>query len=188
MTCTIGYVDNGVVIIASDSAAISGTFVTLRKGPSKVWTTNNGLIAGYAGDFSLCQWIRYVFEWPNLPTSFTVDEVHGYLVKTIGLIDKGLRKRYPQITEEFLSDWQIMIGVAATTAREATLFVLYSNGDVEQSAELYAAIGSGSYVALGSLYATKFNPMTAWEHIETALDASAANDSCIKKPWHVVYA
>ena len=186
MTCTVGYVDNSTVIIASDSAALEGSFVTIRKGSSKVWATKK-MIIGFAGSFALCQWIRYVFEWPKLSKKWTVDEVHAYLVKSAGLIDEGLRKRYVHNTEDTVYDWQLMIGVGGSAYREAALFVMYSNGDVEQSSDSYAAIGSAGMIALGSLYATKHLNMTSWEHIQTSLEAAAANDSCIKKPWNVLY-
>jgi len=186
MTCTVGYVDNSTVIIASDSAALEGTMVTIRKGSSKVWEYKN-MVIGFAGSFGLCQWIRYVFEWPKISKKWTVDQVHAYLVKCSGLIEEGLRKRHVNNTDETVYDWQLMIGVGGTAYREASLFVMYSNGDVEQSADYYAAIGSAAMIALGSLYATKNLNITSWEHIETALEAAAANDCCIKKPWNVLY-
>ena len=187
MTCTVGYVDNSVVLIASDSAAVNGTYVTIRKGSSKVWSAKN-IVIGFAGSFSLCQWIRYEFQWPKISKKLTIDEVHSALVKAAGQIEAGLRKRHAHLAEDALDDWQLMIGVCASPARQASLFVMYSNGDIEQSSDKYAAIGSGSYVALGALYATKdIKSYTSWEHIETALEAAAATDSCIKKPWNVLY-
>jgi len=186
MTCTIGYVDGAVVIIASDSAAVCETTFTIRRGSSKIWRVANGLVIGFAGDFSMCQWIRYIFEWPHLPNCDN-DTLHKYLVLCAEKIDSALRQRFAYMTEG-LDDWQLLVGAPQTSMRRASLFVIYGNGDVEESAEAYAVIGSGSASALGALYATKTDlTKNAWDHIEVALEASAANDINIKKPWQVLH-
>ena len=181
MTCTIGYVDGSVVIIASDSAAVADSSYTIRKGHTKVWNGPH-MIIGYAGDFAVCQWIRYVFEWP-LMKNVDYEGLMEYLVKASHLIDEGLKKRFTSV-----QDWQLMIGCPETRRRSASLFVMYANGDIEASAEPYAVIGSASACALGSLYATKEDSTkTSWDHIQIALEAAAANDVYIKRPWQVLY-
>jgi ATP-dependent protease HslVU (ClpYQ) peptidase subunit len=182
MTCTIGFVDGDVVIIASDSAAVSESSYTVRRGPSKIWATQN-FILGFAGNFAVCQWIRYVYEWPLCDST----DLHKYLVLCSQSIEEGLRKRWPH-DAECIDDWQLLIGFSRSQNHNPCLFVMYSNGDVEESADNYAAIGSASQYALGSLFATKEDSsMTSWDHIQIALESSAANDINIKKPWHVIY-
>lgn len=190
MTCTIGFVDGSIVIIASDSSACCESMYTIRRGLTKVWRNSgpmnsgpfNGLIFGFAGDFSVCQWIRYVFEWPRLKP-FDEDSFHGYLVKASQQIDEGLKKRFAVV-----EDWQLMIGSPETKLKKASLYVMYANGDVECSAEAYAAIGSGAACALGSLYATKNDQnKNSWDQIQIALEAAAANDVYIRKPWQVLH-
>jgi ATP-dependent protease HslVU (ClpYQ) peptidase subunit len=184
MTCTIGFIDGRIVIIASDSAATSENAYTLRRKNSKIWSDRH-LIFGFAGDFAVCQWIRYVFIWPEFSESGNHEQ--SYLVKCSHGIEKGLKERFPDTPQASLKDWQLMIGL------NGRLFVMYSNGDVEESIENFAAIGSGASIALGSLHATKIlnaklpDKLTSWDHIQLALEASAANDVNIKRPFNVIH-
>jgi ATP-dependent protease HslVU (ClpYQ) peptidase subunit len=170
MTCTIAYKDGKVVLIGSDSAAVEGNTICIRKHRSKCWKQGE-FVVGFCGDFGFGLWLRHVFRWPEV--SCPIEE---WLVADIQT------RLHREVVERFgkSEDWNVIIGI------RGRIFVLSSCGDVEETNKPYAAIGSGAEFAKGVLWSMESSTCPSWEKIDAALIASAEFVSDVRGPMHIV--
>jgi len=203
MTCTVGFIDGTKVLIATDSASSddNGSCST-RKGNSKSWfvtiRTRPSIrlpskmqrfqfIVGFAGNFSDCQFLRHVFEWPVKTTkSFT-----KYLLRNVFPEIKRQMKDYG--IEKTDSNWTLLFGTPGTSIHDpARLYILNEHGDVEETEKPFAVIGSGADYALGSLEATTILldhdvlHLPALKIVTLALTAAEENHTQVRHPFHVI--
>lgn len=80
--------------------------------------------------------------------------------------------------EQESHDLQVLVGV------KGRIFSVWQDYDVVENKEDYMAIGSGIYVALGSLHATVDHPCPG-ARVEMALEAAAAHNAYVRPPFHV---
>lgn len=148
MTCIVGVQHATGVYIGGDSAGISGWQLTHRADP-KVFRVGD-FLCGIAGSFRMGNLLRYMFSPPALPTN-DADLDHYMVVEFIPALrtcmaEGGYRKRDNDV--ETLHDGSFLVGV------RGRLYDIDEDFQVGQSSTGYNAIGSGSSVALGSLYST----------------------------------
>jgi hypothetical protein len=196
MTCTVAIIDGHAVVMASDSASTSdeGELVVRRSG-CKVWTARSGhgpvsahdhhtpcdLIVGFSGVFTYGLWVRHAFNWPMRPAGMPSE---SWLVSRVQpALAAGIKARFG---DKVGDDWTFLVGVREPGAR-ARLFTLYSNGDVEEAAAPYAAIGLGAAPALGCLATLDAtgSATPSWERLQQALDVAEMFHTSVRGPMHV---
>lgn len=172
MTCIVGIVDNGKVFIGGDSAAVSGYMVTIRSDP-KVFRLGNFLI-GFTSSFRMGQLLHYAFHAPERPDGL---DVFSYMVT---LFVEGLREcmKSGGFTKK---ESEQEVGGCFLIGCDGRLFTIDTDFQVSESADGYAAVGSGAEVALGAIYATQ--GQLPWQRITTALEAAAHHTAYVRGPF-----
>ena len=160
MTIVAAVRDGDVIVIGCDSAASDSNEYSLRKGNPKVWSVEipflGPALIGFAGTFSICQIIRYTFPIPE----FDHRTIQEYLVYFQIALQKHLVKIRQTYEPKEINEYTLLF------AAKGQIFTMYPNGDVEEKAEDFAAIGDGAQVALGALGALKLSSFVSWEKLE----------------------
>jgi ATP-dependent protease HslVU (ClpYQ) peptidase subunit len=172
VTCIVGIVENGKVTIGGDSAGVAGYVVTIRSDP-KVFRVGSFLI-GFTSSFRMGQLLRYTFHAPELPEGM---DVFDYMVKMFAENARECLKTggYAKKESEQESGGNFLVGYAGR------LFSVDSDYQIAESACGYMAIGSGSEVALGALFATQGQPVRG--RIQTALTAAEQFTAYVRRPF-----
>lgn len=176
MTCVVGLAVNGAVHLGGDSIAIDGYSMEVRS-LAKVFRRGAHII-GCAGSFRMADVIRYHFAPPTPPED---GPLHRYMaVEFVESLREALRARGISSVENNVEDVEgaVMVGV------RGSLFVIESDFQVGEPACGYAAIGCGSSVARGALYATPTASPRA--RLTTALSAAEASNAGVRGPFHFV--
>lgn len=171
MTCIIGILDQGKVYIGGDSAGVSNLSVTVRA-DEKVFT-NGEFIMGFTSSFRMGQLLRYKFDPPKKSRSQT-----DMQYMTTSFID-AVRKCFKE--NGFGNE---SVGGNFLVAYNNKLYNIDTDYQVGIPLNNYDAIGCGSEIALGSLYATAgMNPQ---ERITKALDAATEFNAGVRPPFLIL--
>lgn len=173
MTCIVGIVHRGRVVLGGDSALSDEGDYVYRVDSPKVWRAG-GFIVGDAGDYQFGVWLRHKIRWPDAPAADS-DLLHEYMLVALPSELRALAKR---------EGCEVPEGEALIGAR-GILWHL-GPGRAERIAEPYASIGAGAPLALGALYAT--TRRTARARLLVALEAAAAHRGDVRAPFHFVEA
>jgi len=174
MTCIVGVVDNGRVVIGGDSAGSDGWHIEIRA-DSKVFTVGPYAM-GFTTSFRMGQLLRYQLK-VGAPDTWDVDRFMSTTfvdaVRTC-LKDGGWAKDDSgrEVGGKFL------VGVGGR------LYTIDSDYQIGVSSCGYAAVGSGYLAALGALYATPDRP--AAERVDVALLAAAHLTDSVRAPFMTV--
>ena len=175
MTCIIGLEHKGVVYIGGDSAGVSGLSITVRS-DEKVFT-NGTFIMGFTTSFRMGQLLRYKFDAPNQASG--VDDMR-YMVTTF--ID-AVRKCFFDNGFGSKEDNQ---GGTFLVGYKGKLYSIQGDFQVGKVAAGYAAVGSGTDLALGAMFANvKLKPA---DRIKNALSAASTFNAGVMPPFVVLSA
>jgi ATP-dependent protease HslVU (ClpYQ) peptidase subunit len=176
MTCIAALIQDKTITMGADSAASSGTSLTIRA-ESKL-CINNGFLLGFSGSVRMKQLLKYSFIPPTynndedtlkfMATDF-IDAVRSCL-KAGGLASKDKE------TEN--ADGDFLVGF------QAKLFTIYSDYQVSEALDPWACIGCGEDIANGALFATKNTKMTSQERILLALQAAERHSTAVRAPFN----
>ena len=148
MTCIVGYVENGNVYIAGDSAGVAGQNIKIRK-DTKVFRKENPsgkpMILGYTTSFRMGQILRFGFPIPEIPEYM---DPYEYMCTVFidSLIETFTDKKYAKVAENVTTGGNFLVGF------EGKLFQIYGDFQVEESAEVFDATGCGAHYALGAMH------------------------------------
>jgi ATP-dependent protease HslVU (ClpYQ) peptidase subunit len=175
MTCIAGIVDKGKVYIGGDSLGNnSGSIVGLVGG--KVYHNGEFLIGG-CGAHRLNNLVRYSFEPPTPAEEVDLDEymATAFVDELRSCLTDG---GYICIEEKKESiEGMLMVGF------RARLYVIDGQFAAVRPLDNFAAIGSGSDIALGALFATKGGKPE--ERLKVALEAAEHLDDSVRSPFHI---
>lgn len=178
MTCVIGYVHKGTVYIGADSAGISGYSCTPRKDP-KVFI-NKDVIIGFTSSFRMGQLLQYDLVVPNKPFS-TMDPMEYMVTDFVYAVRNCLKNGgYTSIENNQETGGTFLVGF------EGRLFRIDSDFQVAESLRNFDAIGCGSDVALGCLYALENFEFSPREKIESALYAVQEFNVGVRWPFNIL--
>lgn len=193
MTCIVGLQTPRGVLLAADTAAVSGWDIrTLGADSLKVWQ-QGGLAWGFSGDARWSQLVRYRYQVADAPRESAA--VLPWLIGTVApqlealARDAGLwfareERKPPQCGQR---------GLIACRGR---LYRLTCDLTVHMVAESHEAVGSGEDYALGALDATaqveppeRFS-LAAWHQhrAELALASASARNIGVRAPFTFVWA
>lgn len=173
MTAIVGLVEGESVYIGGDSAGSYGYSLTVRA-DRKVFR-NGQYIFGFTDSYRMGQLIRYGFTPPKPPKkdldrfmSTTFIDALRECLKTGGWAKKDNDRE---------EGGTFLVGVAGR------LFTIYSDYQVAQAADGYAAVGCGDDLALGALYATADLKLGPKRRVKTALKAAERFSTGVRGPF-----
>lgn len=175
MTAIVGLVDQGAVYVGGDSAGVSGYSLTVRA-DSKVFT-NGPYVMGFTSSFRMGQLLRWSLKAPHpegdleqfMATTF-VDAVRETL-KTGGWLKQDSNRD---------EGGDFLVGVAGR------LFAVFSDFQVGEAVDGYAAVGCGNELALGALHATTGLDLTPRKRVRAALKAAERYSAGVRGPFTVL--
>ena len=179
MTCIIAITKDGTVYMGGDSAASESEsgLISTTKMP-KVFKKDEYLI-GYAGSFRMGKFIQYSVEFPKPPswakTPDKIDEfMNGHLIPHIR---KQVKEHELEGGEK--EEFNFIIGLRGSIFEIDDVWAAY------EPATDYISIGSGSPVALGSLYSTAgwSNPK---KRIQIALESASKYNIYVSAPFTLI--
>jgi hypothetical protein len=176
VTVIAGLVHNGRVHIAGDSAGVSGYALTIRADP-KVWAAGP-YVFGFTSSFRMGQLLRYAFQ----PPAPGAEDLQRFMVTTFidalrtCLKDGGWARK----DSEQETGGVFLVGV------HGHLFTVFSDYQVGEAADGYAAVGCGEDLAQGALHATSALGLKPRRRLTLALAAADHHNSAVAGPY--VYA
>jgi ATP-dependent protease HslVU (ClpYQ) peptidase subunit len=172
MTAIVGLAHRGRVLIGGDSAGVSGLDLTVRA-DTKVFH-NGPYLFGFTTSFRMGQLMHHALKPPppkqrleRFMTTRFVDAVRSCLK------DGGWARKENDREE----GGTFLVGV------QGQLFVVYSDYQVGQAADGYAAIGSGDQIAHGALYATAGTDLSPRRRVLLALAAAERFNAGVRAPF-----
>jgi len=176
MTCIVGLVEKGEVYLGGDSAGSTpDTDLVVRKDP-KVFKKDH-FVFGFTTSFRMGQLIQFKFNPPPQPPNvdlfqYMVTDFIDELRKTLNDGGFGHKENNRERGGTFL------VGVLGR------LFRIESDYQVGEALDGYDAVGCGSEIAKGSLFAT---PYHAPQHrLQTALEAAERWNAGVRAPFNYV--
>lgn len=172
MTCIVGVIENGTVYIGGDSAGIGGYELTIRK-DKKVFRNGDFLIGG-TSSFRMLQLLRWSFTPPAHDSS---TDLERYLATTFvdALRECFKAGGYAQKSNEQEEGGIFLVGY------RGRLFCLWQDYQVGEALDGYNAVGCGSEVAKGVLFATP--DMQGYKRVELALKAAERHNAGVRGPF-----
>jgi|SRR5579863_1986395 len=181
MTCVVGLVEGGVIYMGADSLAseAKGTAIVGRA-DEKVFI-NDDVIMGFCGSFRVGQLLRHAFEVPKKPKQH--DDDMAYMV--IDFIDalRTLQKEKGSMKKE---DEEETHPAGILVGYNGNLYAIDEDFDVGRPLENYYAMGAGSQVAFGAMYATKDAGLDPKKRITMALEAATQYDAACRGPYTIL--
>jgi ATP-dependent protease HslVU (ClpYQ) peptidase subunit len=173
MTCIVGIVDKGNVYMGGDSAGVSGLSVSVRA-DEKVFS-NGPFIMGFTTSFRMGQILRYKFDPPRQTVG--VDDMK-YMVTDF--VD-AVRKCFGENGFGSTNDKSPNAGGTFLVGYNGKLYTVDSDFQVGIPADNYDAVGCGTDLALGALYATAGKKPL--DRIRIALEAASKFSGGVLPPF-----
>jgi ATP-dependent protease HslVU (ClpYQ) peptidase subunit len=173
MTCIVGLVDKGDVYIGGDSAGVAGLSLSIRA-DEKVFG-NGPFIMGFTSSFRMGQLLRYKFAPPA--QTIHQDDME-YMVTSF--IDAA-RTCFSQ---NGFGDKDATIGGTFLVGYKSKLYTVESDYQVGIPKITFDAVGCGSDLALGAMYATE--GMSPEDRINTALSAASSFSAGVAPPFIIL--
>ena len=177
MTCIVAVIDGRNIIMGGDSAAVDASLEVRTRQDEKVFV-RDGYTIGFTSSFRMGQIIHHVADLPRAPTR---GDPNAFMCSRF----------IPAVMQAF--DTNGYGGAAEDGKRGGTfivgfmgqLFEVHEDFQVCHIAEDYTAIGSGSSIALGSLYSTR-----GWKdplkRVREALEAATHFNAGVRPPYLIV--
>lgn len=163
MTCIVGLETKKGVIIGCDSSSVAGSQIN-RTRLKKVFRRGEFLI-GYTDSFRMGQLLQYSLVVDQQKTGYEDDL--EYLSSTfIDAVRECLKQGgFRRVESEQEEGGTFLVGY------RKTLYIIYSDFQVNTHVDGYTAIGSGSQLALGNMHGSK--RLSPIKRIKKALGAAA---------------
>lgn len=176
MTVIVAVVKNGKVYVGADSAGVSRDDLAISsRRDTKVFVKDNFII-GFTSSFRMGQILKYSLNCPKQKKKQTDEEfMCTTFVDHVQSLFK--KKGYGTIELNEQNGGTFIVGY------KGTIYTIEDDFQVAIQYENYAAVGCGSKIALGSLYACnayKFNPENA---ITMALKAAENFSAGVRNPF-----
>lgn len=174
MTCIVGIVHEGRVIMGGDSAAIYDSELTIRRDPKVIFV--EGVIIGYTSSFRMGQLLAHTFHPPKRHAD---TDLFAYMVTDfVNAVRECLKAGgYAERHNEAEKAGTFLVGI------EGRLFKIESDYQVGESADGYDACGCGWQIARGALFATM--DMDPEKRIGIALKAAERFSAGVRGPFTV---
>ena len=186
MTCIIGYIDrkNKKTYIGADNQVSVGlSKFNLPKNDKIFKPKDTNIIVADSGDVRASQIIRNFVHFPtDIELQANNEEFNEkYIVtKLIPNIQNALKNNEWKDKGERSNTWMLI-------AYKDKLWKIYSNYGILEVQDDFDSFGCGEQLALGSLYALKYNEeLSIEEKIHKSLQCSAYYSDGIDKPYYIM--
>lgn len=177
MTCIVGVVDKGAVIIGGDSAGVStGNLSLVVRNDKKVFRSGD-FVMGFTTSFRMGQLLAYNFHPPKPRQGIDPMEymVTDFIDATRARMKEGGFRRVKEEQEE---GGTFLVGYAGR------LFQINGDFQVGESTHGFDAVGCGELIALGSLYSSSgVGSLAAFDRVIGALKAAEAFSAGVRGPF-----
>ncbi len=176
MTCIVGLVEDGVVYMGGDSAAVGGLSIETRA-DSKVFV-NGPMIFGFTSSFRMGQLLQYALQIPEqLPSKSDMAYLVTDFVDAIRALykDRGFMGK----------DNEREDGGTFLLGYRGTLYRIGDDFQVARVARTYDAVGCGGDIALGALHATAGCGLAPERRIRLALETACEFSAGVRAPFYV---
>lgn len=175
MTCIVGLVaEDNNVYIGADSAGVGGYSLTVRK-DRKVFKVGDFVIGG-TSSFRMLQLLHHVFTPP------AYDEAVGLEKYMATAFIDAIRECF-KAGGYLKKDSERESGGCFLVGFRGRLFQIGDDFQVGEPLADYDAVGCGSEIARGVLYATP--DMQPRKRVELALKGSEAHNIGVRGPFHI---
>lgn len=180
MTCIVGLADGKNVWIGGDSLTGNSDYNMTMRNPKVIKREVGELEIIFGG--SGTHRGGYLIEKMTFPEFVKGTDVEEYIgIHLVNSIRETYRNNgyltLDNNKEEH--DCTFLFGIGGR------LFGLWSDFGIVESQEGYWAIGSGMYLALGSLYTTRTMDIKPFERVNMALFAAIAHNPYVCSPIHI---
>jgi ATP-dependent protease HslVU (ClpYQ) peptidase subunit len=173
MTCIVGLVDKGDVYIGGDSAGVAGLSLSIRA-DEKVFG-NGPFIMGFTSSFRMGQLLRYKFS----PPAQTVHQNDmEYMVTSF--IDAARQC----FSGNGFGDKDATVGGTFLVGYKGALYTIEGDYQVGIPKPSYDAVGCGSDLALGAMFATE--GLKPEQRITIALEAASTFSAGVAPPFTIL--
>ena len=173
MTCIVGLVDNGDVYIGGDSAGVAGLSLSIRA-DEKVFG-NGPFIMGFTSSFRMGQLLRYKFS----PPAQTVHQ-NDMEYKVTSFIDAARQC----FSANGFGDKDATRGGTFLVGYKGKLYTVEGDYQVGIPTAPFDAVGCGSDLALGAMYATE--GLSPEQRINMALSAASTFSAGVAPPFVIL--
>lgn len=181
MTCVVGMVHKGKMILGADSAGVTSNFHLEIRRDSKVHALAGGrVLMGFSGSFRGGQILAHRLSVPRMR-----GDGDAYRYMAIEFVD-AMRQCFKDHGYATISNAVETHETHAIVATEGRLFKLYNDYQVGEYDVPYAAIGCGQEIALGALHATEGSKLGARKRLEVALSAAEQWSAGVRGPFRFV--
>jgi ATP-dependent protease HslVU (ClpYQ) peptidase subunit len=177
LTCIVGTIDAGNVLIGGDSAAGSGGWSIITRSDQKVFRVGDFLI-GFTTSFRMGQLLRYSLSPPKPRSGADVMEYMAtdFVSSVRSCLTSG---GWTKVDSSRESGGDFLVGY------KGRLFSVYSDFQVGESLSGMAAAGCGGDFALGHLWATRCNK-DARVRIIGALECAQEFSGGVRAPFYTL--
>lgn len=182
MTCIVALRGTDHIIVGADRQGTAWHLAHFSAQP-KI-SEHNGVIVGVAGSVRLSQVIEHELDWDDVTMRLRPDDdPYTWAVKKLIPAIRGVLSAHAALTvENAVAEAHHTAAIFAVRRR---ILCLHGDLQIYENAEPYAAIGSGSEVALGSLYSTEWMANPA-ERVTIALTAAARWITSVGGPFDLI--
>ena len=178
MTCIVGMVHNDKVYIGGDSCSSDDSEKFTRRDP-KVFHMDDMLI-GFSGSWRFGQILRYKFTPPEKKDE---QEDFEYLVtEWLDALRQSCKENGLTKVDDNEESWD----GSALIGYNGSLYILDEDLNIGEPLTDYAAIGSGSSVALGALYVGTKSAKQARRVVQKALEAAVEHARGVTPPFTIL--
>lgn len=187
MTVVCAIRDGNVILMSADSAATADSGFSVQRKDSKMFrlsvqvgSKEQEMLVGFCGEYHRFQLMACSFKCP--PSHKHMDAWTYMVSEFVPALRKFFGKRFPH-KEDKSDNFMGSEEVALLVAFQQRMFSVYCDGQVEESAHGFAAIGVNES-ALGALHALQSSELVSWERIDCAMRAAAAFSSTVGAPFY----
>lgn len=174
MTCIVGLVHEGRVLIGGDSAGVAGLDLTVRA-DRKVFR-NGDFTFGFTTSFRMGQLLRHSFVPPRRYPGADIEKF--MVVDFIDAVRSCLKAGAFSTTRDGAE-----IGGTFLVGHAGHLFTVHSDYQVAQQADGFDAVGCGESFARGALYANAH--LEPASRVEQALRCAESFSAGVRGPFHI---
>ena len=173
MTCVAGLIDKGKIYMGADSAGVNSNFNLSVRSDQKVFIKDD-FVMGFTTSFRMGQLLQYNLQLSARAESLDIFE---YMVTSfVEAVRECLKDGgFAEKKDEKEKAGTFLVGY------QGRLFCIESDYQVEETVLPYAAVGSGSDIALGALFAN--GHLRPEERILQALEAAEQFSAGVRQPF-----
>ncbi len=178
MTCIVGLVNQGEVWMGADSAGVDDDGRMVTRNDAKVFR-NGPYLFGFTDSFRMGQLLRWKLDPPTLEPGEVLERFMATrwidAVRDC-LYDGGFSRK----------DDGVETGGEFLVGHAGRLFLVASDFQVGENSEPWNACGSGSQVAMGSLFSSRWLAGHPEDRIRLALSAAERYCASVRGPFIVM--